>query len=95
MSITTHTTTITWATACNMKRTKLIDSLLLFADKSVKDEAEIERLKSELELRTRERDQAIEFAGLTNEEALRIFKKAPVAQITFPELFARLAGRGV
>ena len=57
-------------------------------------DAEIERLKAELELRTRERDQAIEFAGLTNEEALRIFKKAPEAQITFPELFARLAGRG-
>lgn len=61
---------------------------------NVSQAAEIDRLKSELELRTRERDQAIEFAGLTNEEALRIFKKAPEAQIAFPDLYAHLAGRG-
>lgn len=56
MSIIEHTTIITPATVRNMKRGKLEDSLLLFANKSVSDDAEIERLKAELELRTKERD---------------------------------------
>lgn len=60
MSIVEYTTTITLATVRNMKRSKLEEYLLLFANKSVSDEAEIDRLKAELYLRTRERE-PIEF----------------------------------
>ena len=52
-------------------------------------DAEIERLKAELELRTRERDQAIAFAGY--ETATIHWSNFPTV---FPELFAHLAGRG-
>ena len=60
MSIVEYTTTITLATVRNMKRSKLEEYLLLFANKSVSDDAEITRLKAELYLRTRERE-PIEF----------------------------------
>ena len=98
MSIIEHTTTITPATVRNMKRSKLEDSLLLFANKSVSDEAEIDRLKAELELRTRERDQATLHMEIADNEVHILKEFVGYAQIgsktTTPELFAHLAGRG-
>ena len=58
--------------------------------------AQIERLKAELELRTRERDQAIEFGEFESRprflhKGVRLY---PAEKTQFPELYAHLAGRG-
>ena len=70
MSIVEYTTTITPATVRNMKRSKLEEYLLLFANKSVSDDAEITRLKAELYLRTRERE-PIEFEFIPSLEMVK------------------------
>ena len=58
-------------------------------------DAEIDRLKAELELRTRERDQAIDCGNL-DFAGTDIFNLSGMLRdgSKFPELFAHLAGRG-
>jgi hypothetical protein len=58
-------------------------------------DAEIDRLKAELDLRTRERDQAIEFARI-DFMGIDLYSGSSGHEIgsKFPELYAHLAGRG-
>lgn len=58
--------------------------------------AEIERLKAELDLRTKERDQAIEFGEFKASprflhKGVRLY---PAEKTQFPDLYAHLSGRG-
>jgi hypothetical protein len=92
MSIVETTVQINARTVSNMKRSKLEDYLLLFADKSVKEEAQIAQLTAEAERLQRVVEQAIEL-GMIHADHFGIYSMAKAREVdTYPDLYAQLKG---